>query len=130
RRRPPLTFSLISKFFILGLIGTSALICGYTGIDYSSPALSSAISNLVPAFTFILAIIFSVLGSIVISLDFYGVIWGKSKEEKVFEDKSISSLESSPYEPLLGRGNCCPEKAFVDKEQNKSVTEDQKRNNI
>ncbi|KAF5186409.1 Wat1-related protein, partial [Thalictrum thalictroides] len=32
----------------------------------------------------------SVLGSIVISLGFYGVIWGKSKEEKVFEDKSIS----------------------------------------
>ncbi|PIA40427.1 hypothetical protein AQUCO_02500254v1 [Aquilegia coerulea] len=58
RRRPPLTFSLICKFFILGLIGTSALIFGYTGIDYSSPALSSAISNLVPAFTFILAIIF------------------------------------------------------------------------
>ncbi|RZC28965.1 WAT1-related protein isoform B [Glycine soja] len=33
-------------------------IVGYTGINFSSPTLSSAISNLVPAFTFLLAIIF------------------------------------------------------------------------
>ncbi|GMJ01013.1 hypothetical protein HRI_003770500 [Hibiscus trionum] len=31
---------------------------GYTGIIYSSPTLSSAISNLTPAFIFILAILF------------------------------------------------------------------------
>nr|XP_016470812.1 PREDICTED: WAT1-related protein At3g28050-like isoform X2 [Nicotiana tabacum] len=31
---------------------------GYTGINYSSPTLASAISNLVPAFTFVLAVIF------------------------------------------------------------------------
>ncbi|MBA0872745.1 hypothetical protein Goshw_019750 [Gossypium schwendimanii] len=33
---------------------------GYTGINYSSPTLASAISNLTPAFTFILAIIFRI----------------------------------------------------------------------
>lgn len=36
-------------------------IVGYTGINFSSPTLSSAISNLVPAFTFLLAIIFRFL---------------------------------------------------------------------
>ncbi|KAG8635055.1 WAT1-related protein At3g28050 [Manihot esculenta] len=55
---PPLSFSILSKIGLLGLIGSSSQIMGFTGINYSSPTLSSAISNLTPAFTFILAIIF------------------------------------------------------------------------
>lgn len=106
RALPPLSFSIISKIALLGLIGyacswqniyqlelkfmsslkfvtfgenqassflcflynddllgwwwsrSSSQIMGYTGINYSSPALASAISNLTPAFTFIFAIIF------------------------------------------------------------------------
>ncbi|KAM5581581.1 WAT1-related protein [Rosa sericea] len=58
RRLPPLNFSIMSKILLLGLIGSSSQIMGYTGINYSSPMLYSAISNLLPAFTFILAIIF------------------------------------------------------------------------
>ncbi|KAF8399294.1 hypothetical protein HHK36_015159 [Tetracentron sinense] len=56
--RPPLTFSLLCKIFLLSIIGCLMQFCGYTGINYSSPILASAIGNLVPAFTFILAIIF------------------------------------------------------------------------
>ncbi|KAK2994097.1 hypothetical protein RJ640_024361 [Escallonia rubra] len=57
--RPPLTFSLLSRFFVLGLLGICLLqLCGYAGIDYSSPALAAAMGNLIPAFTFLLAIIF------------------------------------------------------------------------
>lgn len=33
-------------------------ICGYKGIEYSSATLASAMSNLTPAFIFILAVIF------------------------------------------------------------------------
>lgn len=55
---PPLSFPIICKIGLLGLIGSSSQIMGYTGIKYSSPTLASAISNLTPAFTFILAIIF------------------------------------------------------------------------
>lgn len=55
---PPLKFSILSKIFLLGLIGCTSQTVGYTGINYSSPTLASAISNLVPAFTFILAILF------------------------------------------------------------------------
>ncbi|KAF2308583.1 hypothetical protein GH714_010931 [Hevea brasiliensis] len=55
---PPLSFSILCKIGLLGLIGSSSQIMGFTGINYSSPTLSSAISNLTPAFTFILAIIF------------------------------------------------------------------------
>ncbi|KAJ8749955.1 hypothetical protein K2173_013870 [Erythroxylum novogranatense] len=55
---PPLSFSILYKIALLGLIGSSSQIMGYTGINYSSPTLASAISNLTPAFTFILAIIF------------------------------------------------------------------------
>ena len=33
-------------------------ICAFKGIEYTSPALASAINNLPPAFTFILAVVF------------------------------------------------------------------------
>ncbi|CAN6549018.1 unnamed protein product [Malus baccata var. baccata] len=56
--RPPLTFSIISWFFLLGLIGFMAQFLGYAGIKYSSPTLSTAMLNLIPAFTFVLAVIF------------------------------------------------------------------------
>lgn len=55
---PPLNRSILAKIFLLGVIGCTSQIMGYTGINYSSPTLASAISNLVPAFTFILAVIF------------------------------------------------------------------------
>lgn len=58
RGRPPLTFSILCKLFLLGLIGSYGVICGNTGIYYSSPTLFTALSNLLPAFIFILATIF------------------------------------------------------------------------
>ncbi|WJX65431.1 hypothetical protein P8452_50094 [Trifolium repens] len=55
---PPLNFSIIWKSVLLGAIGCASQILGYIGINYSSPTLASAIANLVPAFTFILAVTF------------------------------------------------------------------------
>ncbi|XP_075673967.1 WAT1-related protein At5g40230-like [Castanea sativa] len=60
-RRPGLpTFklSLLYRIFLLGVLGFSAQLCGYKGIEYSSPTLASAMGNLTPAFTFIFAVIF------------------------------------------------------------------------
>ncbi|KAK3035831.1 hypothetical protein RJ639_034647 [Escallonia herrerae] len=56
---PPLTISLLCKFFLLSLIGITLMQnCVFTGINLSSPTLGSAMSNLIPAFTFLLAVIF------------------------------------------------------------------------
>ncbi|XP_057982832.1 WAT1-related protein At5g40230-like [Malania oleifera] len=55
---PPLNSCLPYRIFLLGLLGFSAQLLGYKGIEYSSPTLASAMSNLTPAFTFILAICF------------------------------------------------------------------------
>ncbi|XLU58056.1 hypothetical protein S245_052704, partial [Arachis hypogaea] len=55
---PPLSFSILSKIVLLGIIGSSSQILGYAGISYSSPTLASSIGNLVPAFTFLLAVFF------------------------------------------------------------------------
>ncbi|KAK4393026.1 WAT1-related protein [Sesamum angolense] len=57
-RLPPFTLLLLVKFFILGFLGYTSQIMGYTGINYASPTLASAMSNLSPAFTFVLAVIF------------------------------------------------------------------------
>ncbi|XP_048136823.1 WAT1-related protein At5g40240-like [Rhodamnia argentea] len=54
---PPLTSSVLGKIFLLALVGFAAQMSGYVGIDYSSPVLGTAMMNLIPAFTFILAII-------------------------------------------------------------------------
>ncbi|KAF3431311.1 hypothetical protein FNV43_RR26042 [Rhamnella rubrinervis] len=56
--RPRLTFSILCRLFSLALLGCSAQTMGYIGIEYSSATLGSALLNLIPAFTFILAIIF------------------------------------------------------------------------
>ncbi|RHN49863.1 putative EamA domain-containing protein [Medicago truncatula] len=55
---PPLSFSILCKIVLLGAIGSSCQIMGYTAISYSSPTLSASIGNLIPAFTFILAVTF------------------------------------------------------------------------
>ncbi|TKY63258.1 WAT1-related protein [Spatholobus suberectus] len=57
-RLPPLNLFLIFRIFLLGVIGLTAQLCGYKGLQYTSPTHASALSNLIPAFTFILAIIF------------------------------------------------------------------------
>ncbi|CAN7059138.1 unnamed protein product [Brassica rapa subsp. trilocularis] len=44
--------------FLLGIFGCMARMVGFKGVEQSSPTLSSAMSNLTPAFTFTLAVIF------------------------------------------------------------------------
>ncbi|XP_015879180.3 WAT1-related protein At5g40240-like isoform X1 [Ziziphus jujuba] len=55
---PPFKFSLLYRIILLGVIGFGSDMCGYNGIKYSSTTLASAFSNLTPAFTFILAVVF------------------------------------------------------------------------
>ncbi|KAM7512431.1 hypothetical protein LguiB_011306 [Lonicera macranthoides] len=58
RKRPPFTFSVVCRFILISLIGSLAQILALLGLKYSSPTLVSAMNNLVPIFTFMLAIIF------------------------------------------------------------------------
>ncbi|KAL5747252.1 hypothetical protein ACOSP7_024252 [Xanthoceras sorbifolium] len=59
REKPPLTFSILCKFFLLSLVGITVMQnCVFTGVNYSSPTLGSAMANLIPAFTFLLAVTF------------------------------------------------------------------------
>ncbi|KAI4346497.1 hypothetical protein L6164_007388 [Bauhinia variegata] len=55
---PPIKFSVLCRIFLLGVIGFGAVLTGLKGLEYSSPTLASALGNLIPAFTFILAVIF------------------------------------------------------------------------
>ncbi|KAM7508133.1 hypothetical protein LguiA_018586 [Lonicera macranthoides] len=54
---PPLTISLAFKLFLLGVLGFTAQLLGYKGIEFASPTLGSAMSNLTPACTFVFAIL-------------------------------------------------------------------------
>ncbi|XP_022740896.1 WAT1-related protein At5g40230-like isoform X1 [Durio zibethinus] len=55
---PPFKFPLISRLCVLGLVGFSGQVCVYKGLEFGSPTLASAISNLIPAFTFVLAVFY------------------------------------------------------------------------
>ncbi|XP_030931574.1 WAT1-related protein At5g40230-like [Quercus lobata] len=55
---PTIKWPIINRIFLLGLMGFLVQLCGYKGIEFSSPTLASAISNLTPAWTYILAVIF------------------------------------------------------------------------
>ncbi|XP_071696333.1 WAT1-related protein At5g40230-like [Rutidosis leptorrhynchoides] len=54
--RPPLTFNVLCGFIVVGLFGFLAQIFGYTGVSLSSATLGTTLLNLIPGFTFVLAI--------------------------------------------------------------------------
>nr|XP_023924182.1 WAT1-related protein At3g28050-like isoform X1 [Quercus suber]POE96001.1 wat1-related protein [Quercus suber] len=57
RTCPRLTFSVFCRMFLLGVLSCCVQSFMYFGIGYSSPTLASAMTDLTPAFTFILAIL-------------------------------------------------------------------------
>ncbi|XP_028774930.1 WAT1-related protein At5g40210-like [Neltuma alba] len=57
RPSPSITISIFCRIFLLSLLICAAQTLLYTGIGYSSPVLASVMSDLSPAFTFLLAII-------------------------------------------------------------------------
>ncbi|KAF2604558.1 hypothetical protein F2Q70_00027366 [Brassica cretica] len=58
KKLPSAKSPLFFEMFLLGLFGCMAQMVGFKGVEQSSPTLSSAMSNLTPAFTFTLAVIF------------------------------------------------------------------------
>ncbi|KAL6562615.1 hypothetical protein OROGR_003622 [Orobanche gracilis] len=57
-KRPPLTFPILCRILLLAFFGCLADIGSYAGIKNSSPTLGTELLNLVPGFTYILAVIF------------------------------------------------------------------------
>ncbi|XP_076928610.1 WAT1-related protein At5g40240-like [Bidens hawaiensis] len=57
--RSPLTIRILFRFFILGLLGICLFeLLSSLGVSYSSPTMASAISNLAPGVTFLIAVFF------------------------------------------------------------------------
>ncbi|KAI5437019.1 hypothetical protein KIW84_023220 [Lathyrus oleraceus] len=100
---PPLSFSILCSFFFLALLGTSGQIMSYGGIELSSPTLASAMLNLIPAFTFVLALIFrsqaKVIGTIVSMGGAFVVILYKGPP--IFKIHSSSSYNTLQFSPNL-----------------------------
>ncbi|KAI3733544.1 hypothetical protein L6452_12987 [Arctium lappa] len=60
RNRPALTLSVAGGFLVLGILGFLVQVVGYAGLTYAPATVATAILNLIPGFTFVLAIIFGV----------------------------------------------------------------------
>ncbi|KAF3674565.1 WAT1-related protein [Capsicum annuum] len=79
KTRPKLTLSILFQIFLCSIFGLTANICvWYIGLTNSTPTIASAIDNLIPAFTFIIAVSFGVeklgLRSIAGQAKFWGTI--------------------------------------------------------
>ncbi|KAL6006653.1 hypothetical protein ACLOJK_032146 [Asimina triloba] len=58
KHRPPLSVSILMKIFLLASLGiTIHQNLYYIGLNYSSPTVASALSNVIPSLTFILAVL-------------------------------------------------------------------------
>ncbi|KAI9157264.1 hypothetical protein LWI28_019500 [Acer negundo] len=77
-----MTFSIFFKIALLGLLEpTLDQNLYYTGMKYTTATFTAAMCNILPAFAFILAWIFRIIGAIVIVIGLYLVLWGKSKDQ-------------------------------------------------
>ncbi|XP_014523335.1 WAT1-related protein At5g40240 [Vigna radiata var. radiata] len=127
---PPINFVALCRFFLLASFGSLGTIQAYVGIDLSSPSLLSAILNLMPAFTFILALIFKmeqvhwrtsssqakVLGTIVSIAGAFVVILYKGpiiyrSHSNNFSDETVRS--SSEINWILGGIMCVLDALFT-----------------
>ncbi|XP_014508048.1 WAT1-related protein At5g40240 [Vigna radiata var. radiata] len=107
--RAPLSFALLCKFFLLGTLGITVMQnCVFTAIDYSSPTLGSAMNNLTPAITFVLAVIFGMekldIGSSISQIKVTGTVLSISGALLVTLYKGIPitsfRIQLSPSQPL------------------------------
>ncbi|VFQ73550.1 unnamed protein product [Cuscuta campestris] len=119
RSRPlPITFSILGRCFILGLLGICLLqILAYTGIKYSSATLAAGIGNLMPGFTFLLAVIFRMerldlrevtsqaksLGTVVAITG--AMVMTLYQGPKLFGSATSSSSHSPPHPYLLSQNS-------------------------
>ncbi|WVZ09821.1 hypothetical protein V8G54_014351 [Vigna mungo] len=58
RSPTPLDNFILFRIFLIGFLSVSIQTLAYAGLGYSSPTLISAIEDLLPAFTFIIAVVF------------------------------------------------------------------------
>ncbi|CAH2080014.1 unnamed protein product, partial [Thlaspi arvense] len=120
RRLPSPKSPLFFKIFILGILGFTSQIVGCKGIEYSSPTLSSAISNLTPAFTFTLAVIFRmervVLRSTASQAKIIGAIVSISGALVVVlykGPKVLAAASVTPSSPLLHQNLTSSESSWI-----------------
>ncbi|RZC18108.1 WAT1-related protein At3g28050-like isoform X2 [Glycine soja] len=114
RTLPPLSCNTLGLFLVVGMLSCINQSIKFFGIGYSSPTLASALSDLVPAFTFILAVIFrmekldwkanstlaksigtvvSIAGALLLSLYKGQAIINNNPPFKLFPQKLVSSMQ-------------------------------------
>ncbi|KAF8412071.1 hypothetical protein HHK36_000024 [Tetracentron sinense] len=57
KQRPSLSWLMMIKIFVLATLGTTIhLNVYYAGLEYTSPTVASALSNVIPGLTFLMAV--------------------------------------------------------------------------
>uniref|UniRef100_M1CUS1 WAT1-related protein n=1 Tax=Solanum tuberosum TaxID=4113 RepID=M1CUS1_SOLTU len=105
KTRPKLTPFTLFLIFLCSVLGVTAMqMTCIIGLKNSTATITTAMANLIPANTFLLALICRVMGSIVIVIGLYSFLWGKKKdmnditvhvkEEESKEKKQLTNFDS------------------------------------
>uniref|UniRef100_A0A2N9EMA0 WAT1-related protein n=1 Tax=Fagus sylvatica TaxID=28930 RepID=A0A2N9EMA0_FAGSY len=111
------SFSLI---FVTSLIGVTANQNAYfEGLYLASSTAASAMTNLIPAITFVIATILGLLGAFAVIIGLYVVLWGKAKDLEEIKQEVVPKLQHDQAKMVQVLRHKSPEKknTKVDLEQ-------------
>ncbi|XP_019186598.1 PREDICTED: WAT1-related protein At1g09380-like [Ipomoea nil] len=119
KSRPKMTPKIFFQILLASFFGlTGEQISFFVGLNNSTPTVASALGNLIPAITFIAALVFSIGGAMLLTLYRGPVVIGQSTIHWKYAKNTVNKNSSSSHGnvilgPIMVILSCCAYTAFL-----------------